>query len=193
MIFGVDVDLTFFPSDLYWWDWMFLQIGVMPEKFPDDMKRTGRRLDYKLSNEVRDIGYPQIEKIDTLEFWRKKDLYDDMEPYPDVVEALKMLKDDGHEIVFVSTLKGDHHKSKYQALDKYCPFMDGFIGTKEKGYARTDIMIDDRISSLNLCTNTKKRFLFEANPYIQDIPTQNYEVLRNWKDFIFLYEKGVLI
>lgn len=88
--------------------------------------------------------------IDGLDFWRQPDVYDNLKPLPKSVETLRYLNNVcGHEIVFVSQLKGNHHKSKYYFLQKYFPFMTGFVGTKEKWLVYGDVLIDDRNNHLN--------------------------------------------
>lgn len=187
LIAVIDVDLTVFPSDKHWWDWMFVKMGYMPEDFPNT---THRLLDYNLANEVRDMGYTEITKINSLDFWRQENVYDDMEPLEGSVEALRALHEQGWEIVFVSALKGNHHKSKYNALKKHFPFMDGLVGTKEKQYVRCDLAVDDRLSYLNKYAhlNASDRFLF-STPYKQDgyVSTGHY-LLPDWSRFLEILE-----
>lgn len=195
MIFGVDVDLTFCPSDLHWWDWMFLRMGVIPEQFPTEIS-PNMMLEYDLSKEIRDIGYSEsrIEKAKPYDYWRQKNLYDDMQPLPGAVDAMDMLHKDGHEILFVSALKGDHHKSKYYFLKKYVPYMAGLIGTKEKHFTRCDVMVDDRVNNLNLFTHlgANRKVLFKT-PYKQDgVDYKDYLVVQDWKDFMTKYREGLI-
>src|SRR5690625_5548503 len=77
------------------------------------------------------------------------------------------MKVNGLYIVFVSTLKGNHHRSKYYFLNQYFGhIMDGFLGTHEKHYVRGGVIIDDRIDHLNSMKKSVKAVLMES-PYRQ--------------------------
>jgi 5'(3')-deoxyribonucleotidase len=78
-----------------------------------------------------------------MNFWKDHNLYDGLLPINDSVRVLRSLKERGHEIVFVSAAKGWHQRSKYYWIDKFFPFKDGVLLTKEKHYTNVDVMIDD--------------------------------------------------
>lgn len=140
-VIGVDVDLTVVRTDRHWFEW--------------NNRITGKNLTFEgcldeigfLPYDVSSL-YPGIDKQRSYDYWRQHNLYDSILPMEGSVEALRTMHEQGNKIVFVSALKGDHHKSKFNFLKRYFPFMDGFIGTKEKQYARVDILIDDRNKNL---------------------------------------------
>lgn len=81
---------------------------------------------------------------DPLDFWRDEALYDNLLPMKEAVEKLEQLSE-YFDIVFVSRLKGSHHKSKVYFTKKWFPFQQGFIGTHEKWILNGSVvaMIDD--------------------------------------------------
>lgn len=165
-IIGVDIDLTVVASDLAWWDWC--------------NKRTGQNLSTdKIVSPLYDISKYYAPMIDYNDFWRQRNLYDDMVPIKDSVEVLEFLKNKGHEIVFISRLKGDHHKSKVNFIKKYFPFYDGIIGTHEKKYAKVDMLIDDRLDNLYSMDDNVIKVLY-ATPYKQNENNQDRMILNHY-------------
>jgi len=141
-VIAVDCDLTIAQSDVAWWDWMNSVCGTnIP--FPS---KTECILSYDLSDYFEAFNY---HKRDLYSFWRSETAYDGVKPMKGAVEALQELSDSGFEIVVVSTVKGNHHKNKWQFLERNFPFIDGYIATKEKKYVRCDYFIDDRHDVLN--------------------------------------------
>jgi len=102
---------------------------------------------------------------DPLDFWRSEDLYDNLEPMEYSVEKLKELST-YFDIVFVSRLKGMHHRSKVYWLKKHFPFMQGFVGTHEKWILNDSLvaMIDDLPENL-VRFDPNKRVLFGGADY----------------------------
>lgn len=145
-IIGVDIDLTVVNSDQGWFDWCNEQLIKMGHEPVDqqDLIELGQ-----VSYDFAKV-FPALKQYGRyiLDYWRQETLYDDMLPIKGSVEALELLSHD-HDIVFVTALKGNHHKSKYELVKRNFPFMKGFIGTKEKHFARIDVLIDDRINNLN--------------------------------------------
>lgn len=142
----IDVDATVVDSPYEWWKWLELT--------------TKAGFDYEWVSQWYDFSIPygsiwESKNIggSPFDFWRAKSVYDNLEPMENAVDCLETLKKKGYEIVFVSALKGDHHKSKHNFLEHYFPYKDGFIGTKEKGYVKADLVIDDRLSVLNQFPN----------------------------------------
>ena len=145
MRLGVDVDLTVVDTGREWYN--FLR-GVSEIQVPEyeEFLALNTVAPYDMTNVFKDMDYQKC-----LSYWRDEFLYDNLEPLKDAVQVLEDLKiSKGCEIVFVSTIKGNHHKSKYYFLKKNFPFLDGFIATKEKKYAKIDIMVDDRLNVLEL-------------------------------------------
>lgn len=136
-----DVDLTIIETDECWLNWLILNSEYFDaETYCKDLDE--EVLDYNLST------YFQGLKGDPYSFWRKDDLYDNLTPLEHSQEVLEKYSDEC-DLVFVSALKGDHHKSKVNFCKKHFPFMKGFIGTKEKYHVvrNDDILIDDRMSN----------------------------------------------
>lgn len=107
---------------------------------------------------------------DPLDFWRSEDLYDNLQPMPYAVEKLEQLSK-YFDIVFISRLKGNHHKSKVMFTKKWFPFQVGFIGTHEKWLMNDSVvaMIDDLESNL-VKFDAHKRVLFGVD-------------VKDWEDF----------
>lgn len=108
---------------------------------------------------------------DPLDFWRAEDLYDNLTPMNGAVEKLEQLSQ-YFDIVFISRLKGNHHKSKVGFCKKHFPFMAGFIGTHEKWLMNDSVlaMIDDLPENL-IKFDPQKRILFSG------------EGLKGWSEF----------
>ena len=143
MRIAVDCDLTVVDTAHHWWEWLN-KVTLSDNPYP--LFEDGV-VDYDLTKyykkELDAIG------IDGYEFWRSSTLYDTLVPIDGAVEVLQHLHELGHEIIFVSTIKGSHHKSKYYFLKRYFPFMKGFVATKEKHLVGCDVIIDDRNNVLN--------------------------------------------
>lgn len=108
---------------------------------------------------------------DPLDFWRDEHLYDNLVPMEGAVEKLEQLSK-YFGIVFVSRLKGNHHRSKVYFLKKHFPFMEGFVGTHEKYLLNDSLvaMIDDLPDNLGKF-EPHKRVLFGG------------EDLKDWSEF----------
>lgn len=91
---------------------------------------------------------PHLE--DPLDFWRDENLYDNLVPMEGAVEKLEQLSK-YFGIVFVSRLKGNHHRSKVYFLKEHFPSMTGFIGTHEKYLLNDSLvaMVDDLEDNLS--------------------------------------------
>jgi len=102
---------------------------------------------------------------DPLDFWRDETLYDNLEPMKGAVEKLEALGQ-YFNIVFVSRLKGNHHRSKVYFLKKHFPFMAGFVGTHEKYILNDSLlaMVDDLEDNL-VKFDSEKRVLFGKAQY----------------------------
>lgn len=135
----VDVDLTVVDPSKEWVEYMNKISGYNitlenQERYPYDLSKL----------------YPQWVDRDALfSFWNKQDLYDDMNPIENSVEVLKEMNKAGFNIVFASVIKHGHDKSKYYFLKRNFPFMAGCVYTREKGFIKADVFIDDRHSYLN--------------------------------------------
>lgn len=117
----------------------------------------------------------------SLDFWRQSDLYDNVTPVKGSVEVLKAITNRLHELVFVSHVKGHHHKSKVEFLKRHFPFMSGFIATKEKHFVRCDAIMDDRHENLNPVTGVRTVKIKYKTPFTQSVE------LRNKQEPVFEY------
>lgn len=143
MRLGVDVDLTVVDTGREWFNFL-RSISSMEVPTYEELLNTNGNLPYSMADTFKDLNSQKC-----LDYWRNEHVYDNLKPIKDSVEVLEDLKlSKGYEIVFVSTIKGNHHKSKYYFLKRHFPFMDGFIATKEKEYAKVDMMVDDRLNVL---------------------------------------------
>lgn len=137
MKIGCDVDLVVVGSDEYWLEWLQ---KVTDKSLPEPP--TEYDLTKHFEEELKYNG------VDGFHWWRQEGIYDSMAPYPSAIEVLNKWKDFGDEIIFISTVKGNHHKSKYNMLSKYFDF-DGFLATKEKHHVDVDVMIDDKLEVID--------------------------------------------
>lgn len=157
----IDVDATVVDTPYEWWKWL------------ENMTKAG--FDYEFVSQWYNFSIPYAPIWESkgvsgnpFDYWRAKRVYDNLTPMENAVDCLETLKKKGYEIVFVSSLKGDHHKSKYNFLESYFPYKDGFIGTKEKGYVKADLVIDDRYSCLNQFTDPDCIKIQFDTPHDQD-------------------------
>lgn len=109
----------------------------------------------------------QVGEYDPLDYWRSPTLYDNLEPMEGCVEALEKLSQH-FQILFVSRLKGWHHKSKVMFLKKHFPFMTGFIGTHEKWIIQDSYcgLIDDDIKNFQKVSFEKRILFGEQHPEV---------------------------
>lgn len=180
-VIAVDVDLTVVRSDIAWYEYLLGPLGVgLAEKahkvMVDEHGRTYE--DYHLPS----ISYNLAKDLfsvteNSLEFWDKSDLYDELEPIEHSVEALRILKSAGYEIVFVTKMFGGHYDSKIRFINKHFPFHDGIIGTDTKHHIKCDYIIDDRIDNLTNIENAVK--IVYNTPYDQGIANEFYRELIN--------------
>jgi 5'(3')-deoxyribonucleotidase len=118
---------------------------------------------------------------DPLDFWRDENLYDNLVPMEGAVEKLEQLSK-YFGIVFVSRLKGNHHRSKVYFLKKFFPFMTGFIGSHEKWILNDSLvaMVDDLADNLK-GFDPHKRVWFNSEGLTSNLSVGM--VVNNWKDF----------
>lgn len=173
---GVDVDLTVVDTGMHWGSWLAYK---------------GAKLDYAamataMDNDCIPYNLSKLailpEAIDPLDFWRDPKLYDSLLPLDYAVSTLEALHNKGHKIVFVSAIKGDHHKSKYYFLKKHFPFLSGVVFTKEKHFVNLDVMIDDRCDVLNKFDGGKTCKIRFDTVYEQSEKCEAHFVVKSWKD-----------
>ena len=130
----VDVDLTLVDTLTPWVEWWEF---MTDSKFDwDNINK-----DYSINDQLK----TKMTREEYMEYWRKADLYDDLEPLPGAKETLKWYSAMGCEIYFVSKCEQGHVKSKQRFLDKHFPFHDGLINTKYKHMIEADIYFEDHV------------------------------------------------
>jgi 5'(3')-deoxyribonucleotidase len=170
----VDVDLTVVNPVPNWWHWMEC-ITETKKDFPEHPN-------YNLTSYFKD----ELDAVgkDGMDYWRHENIYDTLQPIDGSVESLKLLHDEcGLRIVFASHIKRNHYKSKYQFLKRYFPFMEGFLGTKEKYLIRCDYMVDDRIKFINTMPEhvMKVRYITPYTQCEELKSTKFYSEAGDWK------------
>lgn len=177
-IAAIDVDLTVVDLGQMWLDWL----NAMTHKklTLEDCRLPDGGINYNLGSYFED----DLRKLSITPtcYFRQSGIYDQAKPIEGSQEALYWLKQNGYDIVFVSHCKGSHMKSKVNFLKRYFPF-DGFVATKQKGYVRADLVIDDRNEHLNSFNDSvfKVKRKTEYNQY-EELRKVNYQ-FNNWDDF----------
>lgn len=180
MIIGVDVDLVAVESDrglVAWCNNLSNHPLTFEQVFNDS---TYGELPYEFHTLYPDLNIEQV-----IDYWRQENLYDDMMPMPACASVLWRLHNDGHHIVFVSALTGNHFDSKRRFLERNFPFATGFIGTHQKQYAGVDILIDDRMENLNAVRKSGIVPILFSTPYCQRVDA--YEPVRtidSWESLL---------
>lgn len=135
MIIAVDIDEVCVDVIPVWFDWL----------------KTFQPTPLSLA----DLGYP-YNLSDTfsgldggMDFWSTPHLYQKLKPKEGSVEVLSWLHKQGHKVGFVTYCKKAHLSSKCKFIKEHFPFYSFINATKEKGYTRCDVLIDDRNKYLN--------------------------------------------
>lgn len=176
MIIGCDVDGVICPSCAMYLDWLQEITG---KSLPDMVMYDYNPTPY-FKKELDGLG------MDGWEFFRDRKLYDSMPVCGDAVKYLTKLKNLGHDIVWVSAVKGDHLKSKVEFLKRNFPFWDGMITTKEKHFARVDVMIDDRLDNLIRQPDNVMRILYKTKFSNVGLTCSDYHLHTN--DWYSIYD-----
>ncbi len=135
-IIGVDVDLTVCDSVTPWKAWY--------------AKLTGHDISKEITEVNNDLQDLMKRHSDPLSFWKKDDLYDDIEPFEIAIKVLTKLSDMGFTIVFVSSCFPEHENSKRMFLKRHFPMSSGFVSTSDKQFVKMDYFIDDYKKNLKL-------------------------------------------
>lgn len=133
-VIGVDVDLTVVDTLHPWIGWYY--------------KLTGHNVEEEMKSYEYGIEELMHNHNDPMAFWKKSDLYDDLQPIVGSKEALFHLSKH-FDIVFVSASFPEHTMSKEFFLKRHFPFMKGFVSTRQKGFVKCDYFIDDYTKYLN--------------------------------------------
>jgi len=172
-IIGVDVDLTVVDTVSPWTEWYF--------------KLTGHDIG-EITSENNDIENLMHNHSDPLLFWKDPKLYDELCPIYGAVETLQKLKDEGYEILFISSCFPEHETSKRLFLRRWFNFDHGFVSTSDKQYIKCDFFIDDFKKYCKLVSEKQPECkVFQINSGINN--KSDFE-FGNWDDFYDFVQKN---
>jgi len=174
-LLGVDVDLVIYPTDKGWWKYLYDKSVVESDTFPYfDMCTATEPYPYNLGEYYN--HHPEC-----YDYWRELD-YSNLEAHTSCIEKLEHLSE-YFDIVFISSIKGNHTKSKYYKLKQDFPFMKGYMATKEKFLMNNSVvaMIDDRKDILEKF-DLEKRVLY-STPYTQTSECPVNFLIESWEAF----------
>lgn len=180
-IIGVDVDQTIVRSDLGLIDWLNSRSSVK-HTFDSLLARRGK-IPYDISE-----SYPDLSRQDTLDYWHRSDVYDNLKPIRAAHEELQKLSR-YHDIVFVSKVVGDHYASKRRFLENHFDFMSGFIATCDKQFANIDLLIDDRLDVLQSVKHAGIIPVQFHTKYTQSVDFKPDFIMYDWYECIELIEE----
>ena len=177
MNIGIDIDLTLVRSDIAWWQWMCTVTQTHKDfEYPSITPRHYNLGEY-FEEEFKDLSY------EPLDFWRGTSVYDNLYPMPNAQEVLNNLNEAGHNLYFISTIKGNHAKSKVEWVKRFFPFVrqknNAILLTKQKHAVNCDMMIDDRNAVLNSMRGGCEKIKMWT-PYTQDDLQGPYTTCYNW-------------
>lgn len=147
-VLAIDYDITTFPTEIYWFDYLN-KLSGMPYKSFNDLPKVFGYLDYNFHH-----YFPMLTKEEVQSFWYKKDLYDGLKPLDGALDFFSSLNPDKFELVWVSLCEPAHQKSKENSIkteimNKIDPkFEYNFVSTDKKGFIDCDYFIDDRIKHI---------------------------------------------
>lgn len=177
MIIGVDVDLVAVNSDIGLLEWCN-KLSSHPLMYNDVFNE---ELYGTLPYEFHTL-YPDVSMEQVIDYWRQEGLYDNMMPAPACGSVLWRWHNQGHHIVFVSALTGNHFDSKRKFLERHFPFMSGFIGTHQKQFASVDVLIDDRMENLNAVRKTGIEPILFSTAYCQRVDSHEpVRTIHSWE------------
>ena len=169
-IIGCDIDGVVCDTNYLWYTYLLSRYKLKVEyygvhKFP-----------YNVS-EMFHIP----DNVDPFVFWKDPYLYEGLEPVPNSVDILHKLCEEGNKIRFVSFGKGFHQKSKYYFIEKWFPFKEAVVLTKEKWTVGMDIMIDDSTHILDSMPENVLTIKFREDT-IQPEAKRKHMLAMDWKD-----------
>jgi 5'(3')-deoxyribonucleotidase len=197
MRIGIDLDLCVIKSDEEWYQWLQSLCGGENQNTPwESFKEKILARDGVISYNLAEyFPNPKNRGVSPLDYWRSTDTYCKTKPVEGAIEAISNLHKEGHEIIFITSLKGHSHRSKYHWVERHFEIPFSFIGTKEKWILNDclDVMVDDR--KINLVKfDLGKRVLF-TTPYSQEVDCETLSFISSWEDFKLekvLREKEIL-
>lgn len=173
-----DVDLTFYPTDLAWLEWMNKVCGT--NRTIEDCQ-----FDYQTG-----YHFPEFEKLEVkaMDFWRSPTLYDTIRPVEGAIKAAQRIVEAGGAIHWNSYSKAGHFGSKVRALKRDTPFaplgdLHAFYATKEKGGVTCDFAIDDRYKHLAQYDDKVVKIHYET-PWKEDFKCGVDLKSKNYKEIV---------
>lgn len=176
MRIGVDVDGVVCDTNWMWYSYLNSRYNMKLEWVNKTLSREPYSIPYNISE-----MFIIPTNCDPFTFWKDPNLYEGLSPITDSVGMLYKLSEEGHEIVFISQAKGWHSKSKYYFIDKWFPFKDGVVLTKEKHFVGVDVMIDDTNHVLDSMPENVLTIKFREDT-IQPEPKRKHLLAMDWKD-----------
>lgn len=188
-VIAIDIDLVLTPDmGKLWYDFLLNEKGF--DITTNNHKQLERdfqqeNVNYNISNYFNlPDGY------DCMEFWKQPDLYKDIPLIEGAYGVIKELYDSGFwEIYFLSHTTFEHIFSKYDYVKTHFSFLGDnlhFVATKSKGCMNgsADVVIDDRVSNLNMFNRDCVRFLM-STPYQQEEePNVDLTAVTSWDKVI---------
>lgn len=162
---GIDWDLSVCDVVTAEGGWIDYLNGISKHYHPKEWFLEQDSINYDIS-----VYYPDLTEDEAHSFWKDKHLYQKMEPYHDAVQVINKLAADGYNIVFISHCQQNHYKSKVQAAKGWFDIPEerfGFLATREKQFAKVDVIIDDRNIFLNSVDSGVLLIKIDT-PYTQD-------------------------
>lgn len=175
---GVDIDGTVCATSTSGW---YKYLEARYERKVDKIWHSHWKMPYNVSE-----MFIIPEGCDPFAYWKDPNLYEGLQPIEGAVGVLSKLKDEGHEIIFISQAKGWHQRSKYYFIDKWFPFKDGVLLTKEKWLVNLDVMIDDSYSVLDKMSCDTIKFRDDTE---QPLSSKPHKILMSWEE-IYDYLSG---
>lgn len=156
----IDVDLCVVDISKGWLDYLdayYKQVTDIPEE----------NIEYNLSKYYTVQDHKFAHNIDMMcNYWDWTNLYDYAQPLPYTQDVITKWIANGHDVVFVSMVRGGHFQSKKLFIEKYFKG-SSFVATDRKDLIPCDVFIDDRNNFLNMAY-AKYKFKVKT-PYTQDV------------------------
>jgi 5'(3')-deoxyribonucleotidase len=168
-IIAVDVDLTVVDSLSSWVEWYHTL--------------TGHNIEEDLKTKTYGIEELMHRHSTPMDFWRKPDLYDNLQPIEDCVDVLTYLSGE-YDIIFVSKCEPEHQRSKEYFIKRNFPFSKGFISTGDKEFIKADIFIDDYEKFLTKIKNQNEFIkVYMHKTRLNENHQQNFKAM-DWNEIL---------
>lgn len=137
MIIAVDFDETLFPT-----------FDKVIEIYNDENNATLDLSQITTYNLYECLDVSMADKL--LELFLKKEVYDNLQPYPGAVRTMKTLVEQGHQVYIATATNVKNLEWKEQLLQRYFPFIpkNNLIRIYNKKMLNVDVLIDDSMDNL---------------------------------------------